>query len=189
MIDTVDVIKKVLGKKQVQDYTYAIMFLLLSSFFSFFVIRPVLRIAVSLSNEAQELKAINAIYETNIRKIVELQAALENIRPKSYLVEAAIPSGPQLQPFITEIRLAAETTPLKIGSIDVGEVTYHDDSKKIKALDLSIKVQGSFAEVSRFIKTLLNQPRLKHITALRMTKDTIQSQELEISLTVESGYY
>jgi hypothetical protein len=43
-----------LKQRKVQDFSYAILFLLVSSFFAYFVIRPVLSIAVALHKEGFE---------------------------------------------------------------------------------------------------------------------------------------
>ena len=72
MIDKKTLLKGILNRKDLVDYTYGILFLIISSFFLFFAIRPALTIAFSLQRESIDLKKLNAQYEENVLKIVEM---------------------------------------------------------------------------------------------------------------------
>jgi hypothetical protein len=60
-------IRDALNKSPYKDYSYAIMFFLVSTFFVVFVIRPVLSIAVALQKESSELEQVNKVYEETAR--------------------------------------------------------------------------------------------------------------------------
>ena len=62
MIDKTTLINRLTQSKETKDYTYAILFLLISSFFAFAVIRPVITIAVSLDREAKDLRVTNDFF-------------------------------------------------------------------------------------------------------------------------------
>lgn len=191
MIDTTSILKKAFAKQEVRDYTYAILFLIVSSFFAFFVIRPVLSIAFKLQREATELTQINRIYETNINKIVELQKDLIEIRDREYLMESAIPGGPKLNEFLNDVRSAARGSGLTIKTLDVTDVSYIAQEKDLQKIKTTMKISGSFAQFDVFIKNLLNQRRLKTISNIRvstLSKDKQQS-DLEVDLEIIGSYF
>jgi hypothetical protein len=61
-MDKQSLVKKLLGQKEAKDYSYAVLFLIISSFFALFAIKPALSIAFSLKREAADLDRINILY-------------------------------------------------------------------------------------------------------------------------------
>jgi len=201
----------VLKNKQIQDYSYAIMFFLVASFFAFAVIRPVLGIAVSIRREGEDLKRVNETYEKNITRVLELQSEIENVRSKRYLLDEALPAQPQIQDVIEDIQQAGTDAGVAIVSVEIDPLTLKEptDAKKKKAvkkntrqksttqaqtIGASIDVETSFDGVSALLHALVNQRRVKRIDAVRITlmkgKKTDEPSAVRLNVTIElEGYY
>ena len=192
-MQTTSILKKAFDRKEFKDYTYLILFFLIASFFIFFVIRPVLSIAISLQKESKDLKEINTVYEKNISKIIMLQSQLEQIRPLAYLIDQAVPPSPKLDVLLADVRAAGVASGVTIESLEARDVSYTSDKKNtIKSVALSMKVKGSYDSGMLFVRRLLNQRRLKNIETLRINnqvKGTGNLGIIELSLTVVGNHY
>lgn len=201
MIDKSTILKKITQSKDVKDYTYAILFLLISSFFAFAVIKPVVTIAVSLDKEAKDLRVVNAVFEKNITHMVDLQNKMQEIRPQLFLVDTAIPEDPQIQILIKDIRSIALQEGIIITNIDVVELEKKETSslkKDIKQttpeyhkpITMTISLATDFNSAVSLTKQLLNQRRLKIIRKINIDKKIEKTGDnyLNINLEIE-GYY
>ncbi len=203
MIEKASLVAKLTGSKEVKDYTYTILFLLISSFFGLFVIKPVLSIAVSLDKEAKELRVVNDMFEKNINTMVNLQTQMQEIRSQAYLVDIAIPQEPSIQALMQDIRSAALNQGINLVTI---ELTQDEDKKKIvlapgvprppkttltaKPVTMRLVIESDFDQAVAFIKTISNQRRLKTIRKISLDKDQDAkgSSHLTIDIEVE-GYH
>lgn len=201
----------VLKNKNIQDYSYAIMFFLVASFFAFAVIRPVLGIAVSIRREGEDLKRVNETYEKNITRVLELQSEIENVRSKRYLLDEALPAQPQIQDVIEDIQQAGVDAQVSIISVEIDPLTLKasEDTKKKKpsrlkssrksttqaqTIGASIDVATSFDGVNALLHAIVNQRRVKRINAVRITlmkgKKTDEPSIAKLNVTIElEGYY
>lgn len=186
-----DVVEKVTYKARLKDYTYAVLFFLLSSFFAFAVIKPVLTIAVSLQREAKDLARINAVYEKNISKLIEIQSKMELLRDKIYLIDAALPQSPKTKNLLTDISNAAQSQGIVIRTITISPLDLKSIEKTVKPVSVSIDTSSDFEKASSFIKLLLSQKRIKTIKSLKITRvaDALsEGSYLRIQMTIESYY-
>lgn len=184
-----------LQNRNVRDYTYAIMFFVVSSFFAFFVIRPVLKIAISIQRESVDLKGINDVYEKNITKVLELQSSIESLRPKKFLLDEAIPSQPRIDQVIADIQEAARVSGVKLTSVTINPI---DLKPAIKTLDTpennsvqaSISLSASFAQIEAFMRAIAQQRRIKgiHNMTLNINRGSEKSVELSLEVELESYY-
>lgn len=185
-------LKELIAKKEVQDYTYLILFLLVFAFFAFFVIRPVLSVGVTLRKEAADLRVLNATFDDNIRSVIKIQSELESIRDKKYLIDQALPAGPSTGPIILQIESAAGQTGIEIKKLVISDVTYksiENSNGKLQSVDVDLTASGNFAQINDFIKLLYNQRRLKFLPALKVTRSVdILDNSLEIIIKL-SVYY
>lgn len=201
--------------KNIQDYTYAIMFFLVASFFAFAVIRPVLGIAVSIRREGEDLKRVNDVYENNITRVLELQSDIENVRSKKYLLDEALPPQPQIQEVIEDIQRAGNDAHVEILSVQIDPLelkqqktptkkgkkkslvkkkTALEDVDKAQTIGASIDVATTFDGVNALLQAIVNQRRVKRIQAVRVAlvkakKDDVASV-VKLNVTIElEGYY
>lgn len=201
--------------KNIQDYSYAIMFFLVASFFAFAVIRPVLGIAVSIRRQGEDLKRVNDVYEDNITRVLELQSDIEDIRSRKYLLDEALPPQPQIQQVIEDIQRAGtdanveilsvqidplelkrQQTPLKKGKKVslVKKKTTVEDVDKAQIIGASIDVATSFDGVNALLQALVNQRRVKRIEAVTVSlvkaKKDEETSVVKLNVTIElEGYY
>lgn len=178
--------------QDVKDYSYAILFFVISAFFAFAIIKPVLSVAISLQKEADELKTINETYEKNISKILELQSDLESIREKKYLLEKALPNKPHLQEVINDIQQAAREEKILIQILGI-QGTNLKNSQNINGLitiSTQLNIKGNFTQVNRFIHNVSGQKRIKKIISVKMIQDKIVDGDdnLNLSMIMEVYY-
>ena len=178
--------------QDVKDYSYAILFFVISAFFAFAIIKPVLSVAISLQKEADELKTINETYEKNISKILELQSDLESIREKKYLLEKALPNKPHLQEVINDNQQAAREEKILIQILGI-QGTNLKNSQNINGLitiSAQLNIKGNFTQVNRFIHNVSGQKRIKKIISVKMIQDKIVDGDdnLNLSMIMEVYY-
>lgn len=180
-----------------QDYTYATLFFLVSAFFAFFVIRPVLSIALGIQREAQDLKAINTDYEANIQKVLGLQFDLEQLRPRRGLIDEALPSQPIVPKILIDIQTASAQAGIPITALQIepiqlkedGKIQSQDASERPAYIRATFKSASSFAQIQQFLERLSQQRRVKGLKNVRLSLDQVQSQKV-VSLEVEvEAYY
>lgn len=165
--------------KKAQDYTYAILFLLVSSFFALLVIRPVLAIAIGLHKEGEDLQRINTVYEQNIGKVLELQADLELLRPKKYLLDDALPNSPKLNALINDIRNVAQSQAVDLDVVGIEGLQIKSSPQnqqiatgnQVYGVKINISLFGSYEEVHKFLLALAQQRRIKTIEAIEIVRE------------------
>ncbi len=167
-----------LKQRKVQDFSYAILFLLISSFFAYFVIRPVLSIAVALRREGQDLERINKVYEENIAKVLQLQADLESVRPKVHLLQEALPESPKVDALITDIRKVAAEERIQLDNVSIEGMQIKADKKDVKVspgqlgnVKITMSITGSYEDGIRFVRALALQRRIKTIHSVDLSSE------------------
>lgn len=168
-------------ERKVQDFSYAILFLLVSSFFAFYVIRPVLAIAVSLNKEGKDLERINKVYEDNIAKVLQLQADLELVRPKSHLLNEALPDSPKLDALVLDVRKAAVEQNITLTSVSIEGIQLKGAAKNtqkkpvtqnaVHGVKLDMSISGNYEDAVRFVQAIAKQRRIKTIESIEIARD------------------
>lgn len=192
-MDTKLFITKLFAKKEIVDYTYVTLFFIISTLFAFFAIRPSLTIAFTLRKEAQELKKINDAYEKNIIKIIALQSQLEAVRSKTYLVNEATPSKPEIKIVIDNLQKITVDETVRLKEFTIPETVLKSDPKNsdLKNIPISLALESEYQELNAFIKSLFLKRRLTVIKNLEINKVDSQSTGsagLEYNLSIENYY-
>lgn len=191
-MDKKSLLSKIIGRKEIVDYSYAILFFLISSFFLIFAVRPALSIAFSLKRESADLKRINDIYERNILKLVDIQANLESIRDKLSLLDSAIPQRPGVNTLVQDVRSAAEEQGITIENFEMSTIDLKkmSDEKKVKTITITIQTNANYQSTEQFIQKIIDQKRLKTIGKLQIKKDDkTQSGSSQLHITLETDAY
>lgn len=187
------IVKNLFNREDVRDYTYIILFLLISSFFGFFVLRPALIVAFSLKREAADLKNVLEIYQLNNKKLISIELDLEKIRSSVYLIDQAMPQKPSTKILIDDIKKAALKDNIDIKNLSLSSVNLKTDIKdqKLKTLSVTMETSGDFKDLKGFIARLTNQRRIKNIKSLKLFKeDTIATTSSSLKAVLElEGYY
>lgn len=200
-----ELIQKVMNKK-VKDYTFVVFFFLIFSIFVFFAIRPNVLTAINLQNELNELRFQDEQYEQTILNIVDYQTILETTRDEFFLLEDAVPSSPELYTMVENIQKAASSSGAVVKDIQVSEVQFKGEGEEDKKKNTSnsdegetnantflvnFTVEGSLIQTRAFIRTILDQRRLKTFSTINMSTSQSQvSQSAQYSVSVQlEGYY
>lgn len=191
-MDKSTLIKKLLAKN-VKDYTYATLFFFIFSFFVAFIIRPNLISVFGAKEKIEQLKKINALYDNQIEKIIEVQSILETNRDNLEYLDQAIAPNPKVNKVLSDLYNTASQNKLTPDKIDVSDVNLKDQgsAEKVKSLSVDLNAKGIFEDTIAFIKEIYQQRRLKLIQQLsvgRNEKETSTSSQLKIQLKIE-GYY
>lgn len=188
-----ELIIKNLSKQRKRDYTYAISFLLIFSFFIIFAIKPSINTAVALRKNLDELKKTDALYDREIEKIIKLQKTLEVIREDLSLLSDAIPESSKTNDLIIDIKETIVKNNLKLDNMNIAEVYLKEKNseKKTKKLIINLEANGNFKNLLLFIGNIENQRRLKVINTIILNKDSISasnSANIKANFNLE-GYY
>lgn len=192
-MDKKSLITKLLGRHEIVDYSYAILFFLISSFFLVFAVKPALSIAFSLQRESIDLKRVNDVYERNILKLVDIQSNLEQIRDQLYLLDTAVPPTPYVQALVTDVRGIATEEGLNLRNFEITPINFKNAAggKKVQMVTISMQTDGSYQAASDFIQKMIEQKRLKTISKIQMSRDERSaSSSSQLRIVIETnGYY
>lgn len=184
--------KKIFSKK-VTDYTFAVLFFMIFSFFIIFAIKPSLTTAVALKREEYDLRRIDEIYENQIINIADIQSLMEQNREKLPLLTMAVSDYPKVNKLIDDIQKAGNKSLFSIKKASIGEVNlFNTQRNKLQTLHLTIEGNSDFETLSNFIETLLNQRRLKTIRKMVINKNQDEqgspSAMLKVTMEIEVYY-
>lgn len=191
-MDRTQFLKKVFSKKT-QDYSYAIAFFLIFSFFIIAVIRPNIVSVFSANAKIQELEGTNRVLEAQINNVLQIQTQIERSRDDFYLLKETIAASPQVNKVLSDINTAAEKNNLIIERASIGDVNLKDVSnpQKLKSVMMHLDLLGSYEDLTKFISDLYDQRRLKVIKKLSVARDAksaSDSSTLKLQFDIE-GYY
>ncbi|MCL4374400.1 type 4a pilus biogenesis protein PilO [Patescibacteria group bacterium] len=187
-------IKKLLFANKVKDYSFTVAFFLIFSFFLVFIIKPNVVLVFNLEKEKTALTDLNNNYENVIANIVGIQTELEKSRDDLYLIKQAIPSVPDVNVVVNDVRQSASDTGLIIKKFDINQVNlkYPDSTdKEAHTLEVSLESEADFPTARAFIDSLLNQRRLKkfsQITIANPPKAASGGANLKIDIQLQ-GFY
>lgn len=185
-------LKKQLLNKKTQDYTYAIAFFLIFSFFIFYIIRPNLITVFEINTKIEKLKEINNLYNKQIDKIIEIQSKIEANREDFVVLKEAIAIKPEVNKMLSDVDFSLEENELKSDSITVSDINLKDTGSlnKLKSLLINIDLLGTFTDTTEFIKKIYSQRRLKYIPEIDFSQaeESSESANLKIKLEIE-GFY
>lgn len=192
-MDRETIIKKLTGAK-IKDYSYAIIFFLVFSFFLFAVIRPNITTVFNLQAELDNLQAVDKSYNNVIDKIITIQTVLENTRDNIFVFDEALPAKPELNKLIDSFKQTATDANVNLNKLTINKIDLKQDKKQkdTNQIEINAETTASFDEINNFIKLLLNQRRLKTIKNISITKngeiESTSSGKINIKFVVDSFY-
>lgn len=190
-MNTKELLAKITQDKKVKDYTYAILFFFISSFFAWFVIRPVLTIAFSLHRQKADLEHVDSVYEKNLNELVDTQSKLEVIRDRVGLLDQALPVGPHTQAVLQSLQTTAGNSGVTLSQISITKINLKTNGKTPETFSVNAKIDGNFGQANNFIKELISQRRIKVVKSMHMvTTSSIADQPsgVRIDFVVEAAY-
>jgi Tfp pilus assembly protein PilO len=195
-MDKQEEFKKVFLKKEMHDYYYIISFLLIFSFFIFYIIKPSLTTAFSLKTELDELETIYSAYNKNIIEVRKISLFLQNSVEEIDLVDKAIPQMPETKTLIEDIKNAATNNEVSLNNLSLSSFDLKNSSKsnQFKNLVLTMDTSGKYTNIINFTQQLFRQKRLKTIQNFKIGKKedelVISSDEGQLKVSIQlAGYY
>jgi Tfp pilus assembly protein PilO len=187
-----NLLDKLLNRKA-KDYSFAIIFFIIFSFFVLVVIRPNITTVLNIQKELTELQKLDTDYEQAIFNIIAIQSKLEKNREFFPLLNSALPSDPQVNKIVDDIRKVASDSGIEITKIEINQVNLKEKKSNTKpnSLFVAMEFDNDFVRTNKFIQELLVQRRLKTIRSLNISRNLSEGTEsagLIIKLEVE-GYY
>jgi Tfp pilus assembly protein PilO len=177
--------------KRLKDYSYAIFFFLVFSFFVFFAIRPNIATAFTLKKELVELDKLNENYEQAIVHIINVQTVLEKYRDDYHLLSDALPTTPQVNKVVDDMYRAASASGITLKRLDIDEVNLRElEEKKLRQFKVLLQTESDFETLKLFFDGLYAQRRLKTIDNLVIKRDRTSSTSATLNLEFDiNGYY
>lgn len=183
-------ISKFIFVKKTGNYVFVIFFLLISSIFVVFAIKPSLTTAFSLTKEELDLKKIDRIYEEKINNITSIQAQIEKNRDNLPLLSQSISEYPEVNKIIEDIKKTADKNSLTINKASIVDINLSSTNQELQEIRLMMEVTTNFDNLKQFTTDLLFQRRLKVIESLviNRSRESSSSSDLKVSLTI-NGFY
>lgn len=176
-------------KKRNPQYTYLIFFFVAFSVFTVFIIRPSLITAFSLMQKESGLIEINNEYEQVISNILATQSEVEVVRDKLHLTNTAIPTSPNVNQVLDEIKEAAETSgaPIQRMNINKTALVYTNAESEVQSIHVDVYMDVAFEKYLAFQEALYAQRRVKNIIATEFLKqgDALNSSSSSSTLKIQ----
>lgn len=184
--------KKIFTKKTI-DYTYTILFLIIFSFFIFFVIRPNLLSIFQANKKIDDLVRDDTFLEKQIQNLVSIQSSLEVNRDNLSVLGEAISKMPQVNKLLEDLNSSIKDNNLVIDKLTIVDINLKKSQKEdtLKSVVFNVILKGSFDDFVKLTKDLYSQRRIKMVQSAVIGRDTKESSTsglLNIEMNIE-GYY
>lgn len=180
--------------KRTQDYSYAIAFFLLFSFFVFALIRPNIVEIFSSFERITQMERVDSFYEEQIGKSLNLQQSMEQIIDKTYLLNEAMTTRPKVNKLLDDIKIALDKNQLEVEKMNISDINIKESGgqQAPKAVTINLSVLGDYTGISNFMNDLYSQRRIKLIKNVKISKEVETaasgSAQLQAIMLIE-GYY
>lgn len=180
-------IKKIVGERDIKDYTYSILFFLISAFFAFFAIKPALTTAFSLQSEVIQLQETNNVYNSIINRIVTIQGEMIDIRNEFILLDRAVTKMPQIKNLIEDINEKAKKKGFVLEKMQISPLRLKEntDNSQPRFYTLSLESILTFEQFNYLRKELLTDIRLKLIKEITLKKVEAKNASGEAQLSTQ----
>lgn len=180
--------------KKGKDYTYTVIFFLIFSFLTFFVIRPNILAVFQAHLRIESLKKTNVFYETQIQNVVNTQSVLIEERNNIGLLNQAITKKPEVNELIRDITNTSNQDNLVVSKMNLTDVNLKDVSRndQLKAIVFDLSLGGQFENYLKLIKDLYGQRRLKILKNIEIDNRTAETGSSSGTLIINyqlEGYY
>lgn len=185
--------------KHATAYSMIILSLFTISFFGMFAIRPTLTTITQLQRQIEDSKQLDEALQNKINQLVTAQEEYQFIKDFVPAINNALPSHPELASVLKDIESLAAKHDATVSAIQVNAITYipqnnlaSQDQKVVQGgeptlIDMTIKLDGSYIELSSFLQKLLTMRRT--VTAQIMELSP-QSDKASLQLVLKlNGYY
>lgn len=187
-----------LKTKKGKAYSMITLSFLTMAFFGMFALWPTIKIIARLQREIVDNRQIDQKLSKKIASLALAQANYELIRGALPQLNKALPQTPELGQLLTTIESVAKTEDATISALAVQSVILSTQSGVLGAtsdeptsIDFTFTLDGTYDQLSRFLKALVSSPRLIRVDTITIkpSSDKTASITLSINSTSKGFYY
>lgn len=142
------------------------------SFFGIFAINPTLSTIVTLKKQLSDSQLVDEKLGTKVNNLSTLQQQYSQLNVDLSTVFEAIPATPQAPSLMGQIFALSQKTRVQTTSVEVSNVQLIGGKEVGETVfAFSLQVQGSYADLMNFAKSLTKINRIISVDSLSITKD------------------
>ncbi len=170
-------VKPFLQNKIVRTYSSASLTLVAIMIFGLFAIKPTLSTIVSLQKSISQQQLVLQQLDTKIQNLSDGKKNYENMDTSVRArVETLVPDSTSIADIINNLNLFADSNQASISGLQFQPVDLDGKPQKItkqaqiKEVGFTINLQGSYTQLSSFLKSLVRANRLISINSVSFNK-------------------
>jgi hypothetical protein len=208
-MDKSQLLNQIIGKDNSEKW-YLTGFLAVMMILLIFVISPNVNEYLRRMKLLEDVISANEQYDEAINNLRELQKLFEQHRSKFALLDEAIPNKLNAYSFAQEVSSIflpfTKDGPIGFSGFDIGKSTApkaksqeSEDAavaakpgliKGLLTYEMSVDVEASYSEIQNMITDLMRQRRIKQITKIVLSKDSVSTQSADMTMSIDFvGFY
>lgn len=161
-------------EERMQKFTTLVFTITALSFFGLFAINPTLSTIANLNKQLSDNKFVDQQLQDKINNLYLLQQKYSQIAPDLPYVLDSFPKNPQIPLLVAQVQSLAQSSNIAITSLQTFEVEVPNTSnnaKKFYAFTFTLSANGSYADLSTFINSMIKMQRIVSINILSLTRN------------------
>ena len=195
-----------LEKKQTKTYSTLILFVLVISLFGWYAIRPTLQTIIYLRREIADKTDLSKKMDQKINALIEAASLLETSSESISILSEALPQSPEPFPLMEGMRALSLASQASVSGVQIHSVpldsensspsgkTEKSDTMGMNEMEFMLAVDGSYENITGFIRRVLALRRVLHIKNINFVPGTIKISSTSARPTLRMlfdgvGYY
>ncbi|KKS33237.1 MAG: hypothetical protein UU93_C0001G0068 [Candidatus Amesbacteria bacterium GW2011_GWA2_42_12] len=141
-----------------------------------FALRPTLVTISGLLGQIKAQQEISLKLDEKIMEINKAQTALNQVEPKLFLLDQALPNNPALQIFMNTVETQASGSGIKMTNTVFSAVT-----SSAQNIDFTLTTDGDYKSLRNFVQILESLRRIVHLNSVQMASSEKKS---DLTLTI-----
>lgn len=175
-----------------KNYPYLILFLLISTFFIYFIIRPNLKQLIMAKKRLDELSRIKNESDLAINKLITIQSNIERLRNDFSFFDELIFQKPEINNFLFDVESVLVKNNLTLNKLSINDVDLISKNNRETPNFIVVKgeVAGNFIDFYNSIKEIHKQSRLKEFDNFKISRknQSTDSSRLIIEFELKTNY-
>lgn len=172
-------------EEKTQSFTTLALTFLALSFFGFFAINPTLSTITQLKRQLSDSLFVDKKLEEKITNLGILQQKYNLLKDTTSIALYALPQAPTVPLLIAQVQALALKSNVSIERLQVFQVELSklkEGEDKDSSFAFSFEGQGSYADISNFLSSLVNFERLVTLDTISLTKASEKNEMLKLNL-------
>jgi len=171
----------VLKEERVQKFTTLVLTLVALSFFGLIAINPTLSTIAQLNKELTDDTFVDQNLTQKISNLSILSDKYRALTPDLPIILAAVPKNPEIPTFAAQIQSVTKSSNLDLVSFQTFEVELNSSLKTFSSFSFALTTEGTYNDISRFLKSLTSMQRIIAIDNISLTKKSV-GNSLQLNL-------